>query len=110
VSGEFSMSMGPGRNQWCCGKPVGCNIVRGMNPDDPGSCSFLNHRWKLDNIPGHREAMAARRRAASGGLVLGPDGDSVPVRLMRGEHVYDAYGRLMFDAGEEPGQDPDEGE
>lgn len=57
------MKMGPARNQWCCGKPFGCTNTRGMDPDDPGACSFLNHRWKLDNIPGHREAMEARRAA-----------------------------------------------
>ena len=59
--GGFSMSMGPGRNPWCCGKPAGCTNTRGMSPEDPGTCSFLGHRWKLGNIPGHREAMAARR-------------------------------------------------
>jgi hypothetical protein len=51
----FSMSMGPGGNQWCCGKPVGCTMTHDR-------CSFLNHRWKLDTIDGHRERMEDRRR------------------------------------------------
>jgi hypothetical protein len=56
------MGLGPGRNQWCCGKPVGCTMTLGADPADIGSCSFLWHRWKLDNIAGHRERMEARRR------------------------------------------------
>lgn len=57
------MKMGPAGNQFCCGKPVGCTNTLGLNPGDAGACSFLNHRWKLDNLPGHRERMEARRTA-----------------------------------------------
>lgn len=67
------MSMGPAGNQWCCGKPVGCTNTRGLNPGDIGSCSFLNHRWKLDNIAGHRERMEALR-ASQAASQAGPEG------------------------------------
>jgi hypothetical protein len=54
ADGGFSFSMGPGGNQLCCGKPVGCTMT---HPE----CSFLRHRWKLANISGLRERLEAEK-------------------------------------------------
>lgn len=45
------------RGSGCCGKPAGCT-----NTSD--ACLFLNHRWKLECIPGLRERLEAERLEA----------------------------------------------
>lgn len=48
------MSMGPGNNDQCCGKPVGCEATH-------TGCSYLNHKWKLENVAGLRESQMKRK-------------------------------------------------